>query len=122
MAVFFREFAIMRPRPKSGRYPKGDTMKTKTLSLTIAAVLLAGCSDLSSGNFKGIPYAGGDICEWAKQNLIATQQAFNDGELDRNYGWAERQLKQAQRTVIASCHTEEEKDGAWACAEGHSCK
>ena len=92
-----------------------NAMKLKTAILAIAvAVLSVGCANI---NATTVPYTGGDVCEWAKQNLVvATQQfqAYQSGSRREN-------VKIAQANVVASCGDSED-DGTWACAEGHSCK
>ena len=90
--------------------------KNAVLFALFATVLVVGCSS----SLKGVPYSGGDVCKWAKQNLAVMQQQYN--ELIIPPGTALSKLRSAQGTVVASCHTEEEDGGAWACAEGHSCK
>ncbi|MGI9306338.1 MAG: hypothetical protein ACR2P5_03445 [Gammaproteobacteria bacterium] len=47
-------------------------MKTeiRAVLFTLFTAAMVGCADKQQ-TFKGIPYAGGDVCEWAKKNLAA---------------------------------------------------
>ena len=99
---------------------KNSVLTCIAISTIAAAVMAAGCATkyFSDTQFKGVPYSGGDVCEWAKQNLVATQSAYNNDELGK---YAGKLLERAQQTATSAC-TGEKKDSAWACAEGHSCK
>ena len=118
-------------------------MKTAILGIFAAALALSGCSTVGRVNHQpdvpGAPYAGGDVCEWAKQNLVlANQYAQTYGQESYKpgaglYGYAlprrltdraiaaQNNLKAAQMNIATSC-ADSGDDGAWACAEGHSCK
>lgn len=117
-------------------------MKMKIAILTIAAVLSVGCAnnpDLAADS-ASIPYAGGDVCEWAKKNLVVATQQFHRYQNETYYdlgadlapgksAWqptkraiaAANNLRVAQANIATSC-ADSGKGGAWACAEGHSCK
>ena len=99
-------------------------MKKKNLALIpLFAVVLAGCAPQTTG----VSYAGQDPCEWAKQNLINEMQhnpcAGIFGLSARCVEGRIARISAEQANVRALCTEYEQKEsGAWACAEGHSCK
>ena len=99
-------------------------MKLKTAILTIAVAMLSvGCANT---NDVVVPYTGGDVCEWAKKNLVVATHQFQIHQQDSFTTLYTRRnvienLSAAQANVAISCKNSED-DGTWACAEGHSCK
>ena len=94
-------------------------MKLKTAILTIvAAVLSVGCANI---NDVVVPYTGGDVCEWAKKNLVVATHQFQIHQDSFSRRNVIENLSAAQANVAISCKNSED-DGTWACAEGHSCK